>query len=1227
MKLARHLSTLHQRTFASEIREVERVARRREPAVALLKAIDAWGQEAHRWTTSLETLTATLEGVSAAQKKALLAAWLRRHSPVSRLAGDLSALGRNLGIDAVRERTVAKRDRLGTVTEMALVALVVALENDVERRAAAGARLRRVLRTHERPQTRRRAAACLVDLLALEPDAPWAVPVARELVKTAVSPGDVWVRRPAARVFVFLDEGKIRRRWQQLVEEEGTDACLVRAAIVEALGTVGRLEVLEAPENDPAEIVRFATIDAAVEHGVKACWQAALSHADPRTRSHLADRLGRVPGAEEALTTLATDGDPQVLLFALDSVAGRARLGPVTKAMEAAAQQATKREELPVRRVAERALAWIAHQRSPVRDLAAGLAALEEGQSKRVKLPLNVQPMELAIALRPFALGGFGFTLRPVRGGVRVVRGDVMGLAWWRVVHEARNPAPAKRQGHTHTVGPRLEGPIQVPPIGLAEQSATGIPGQRVQVEGGDWGPHLPTLDDYRRALKWGSSLVVSSSGVVEVERPETLFGRVRARWLLLWSYDALHQERMSALEQGKDGRFLDRFEDLGFGHSTHAVGGFVPYLLGTSGNTLLHLGVMLALFWSLLMGSNIWLRSRVVLNRRRLGLVVGGWGTRGKSGTERIKAGMLTGLGVPYVSKTTGCEAMILHGPRGDRVRELFLFRPFDKATIWEQADVVRFAATSGSTAMIWECMALNPRYVDILQRGWMRDDLSTLTNAYPDHEDVMGPTGMDVARVIGSFAPAGSPVFTAEENMFPALQAEARKFGSPCTSLSRAEKELIPRELMDRFPYAEHPSNIALAARVGTELGVPRTEAIGWMADHVIPDLGALMVYPEVDVDGREVVFVNGHSANDELSFTHSWRHTGMAAHRVAERPEQWLVGLVNNRGDRVPRSRVFARMVVRVAGAHRFLVIGTNLSGFMNFVGEALDDLLTGLDLEDPEQWRVWSEHMKIADPRGWLFYRLRAQGIDPSELIDAFEGLTPTVDPKAARAAVGAMDLALVREVAADLLPWVEEETAFWLQLRASNTLAERKALMRSRITSRVHLLTDAGASGDRVVSAAAALVPSGLPMRLMGMQNIKGTGLDFVYQWVRWRTLHADLQTLDTDALRDFSVTRLTSVFHCDAVLSALASRDDGGPLAGLVSARRTELLAMRSARPSGNAVGRWVRKWLWRMYDPFDAIYRRRRSRAILADLAMERIGHDEAEQILAGLTKRQKPQ
>ncbi|MFN7147584.1 MAG: capsule biosynthesis protein CapB, partial [Myxococcota bacterium] len=352
---------------------------------------------------------------------------------------------------------------------------------------------------------------------------------------------------------------------------------------------------------------------------------------------------------------------------------------------------------------------------------------------------------------------------------------------------------------------------------------------------------------------------------------------------------------------------------------------------------------------------------------RSALPLVVGGWGTRGKSGTERLKAGLFEGLGVPLLSKTTGCEAMVLHAPPGGHALELFLFRPYDKATIWEQVDVVRLAAAMGARTMLWECMGLNPIYVDLLQAGWMRDDLATLTNAYPDHEDIQGPTGMDVARVIGGFSPPDALVFTTEANMRPVLAEEARRRGTTMEAVSRVDRELVPRDLIDRMPHAEHPANVALAAAVAVALGLPKVEAVGLMAEHVVPDLGALIIYPRARHMGRDVVFANGMSANDTLSFRHNWRRTGFAAHDHLAEPARWLVTVVNNRADRVARSRVFAQILANDANAHRHVLIGTNLRGLARYLETSVDERLAGHVLDgDPARVDALFAHLRLVEP---------------------------------------------------------------------------------------------------------------------------------------------------------------------------------------------------------------------------------------------------------------------
>ena len=83
-------------------------------------------------------------------------------------------------------------------------------------------------------------------------------------------------------------------------------------------------------------------------------------------------------------------------------------------------------------------------------------------------------------------------------------------------------------------------------------------------------------------------------------------------------------------------------------------------------------------------------------------------------------------------------------------------------------------------SDVFLWECMGLEPEYVRIMQRDWMKDNICTITNTYPDHEDIQGPGAVDVARSIADFIAPKSKVLTAEENMFPILSDKSQDMQS---------------------------------------------------------------------------------------------------------------------------------------------------------------------------------------------------------------------------------------------------------------------------------------------------------------------------------------------------------------------------------------------------------------------------------------------------------------
>ena len=63
----------------------------------------------------------------------------------------------------------------------------------------------------------------------------------------------------------------------------------------------------------------------------------------------------------------------------------------------------------------------------------------------------------------------------------------------------------------------------------------------------------------------------------------------------------------------------------------------------------------------------------------------------------------------------------------------------------------------------------------VEVLQRSWMRDDYATITNTYPDHEDLQGPADSFPKSSAVSFR--NSTVVTSEETMLPILQTETDK------------------------------------------------------------------------------------------------------------------------------------------------------------------------------------------------------------------------------------------------------------------------------------------------------------------------------------------------------------------------------------------------------------------------------------------------------------------
>ena len=288
--------------------------------------------------------------------------------------------------------------------------------------------------------------------------------------------------------------------------------------------------------------------------------------------------------------------------------------------------------------------------------------------------------------------------------------------------------------------------------------------------------------------------------------------------------------------------------------------------------------------------------------------------GTRGKSSVTRLIAAGLRAGGLTTCAKTTGTEAVMIL-PNGF---EYSVHRPAAPNVI-EQVRIVGLAENTGTRALVVECMALQPALQWLSESRLVRATHGVITNARPDHLDVMGPDAEDVARALAGSVPVGGTLFLGERRLRGPFEDACRDRRSDLVPLSDESIEKVTDEEMQGFSYTEHKENVALALLVCDGLGVERRTALEgmWSAR---PDPGA-MTTREVDFFGRRIVFVNGFAANDPQSTEQIWR-MALDTYGDVER----RIAVFNCRADRVDRSRQLGEACVDWPLADTYVLMGT-------------------------------------------------------------------------------------------------------------------------------------------------------------------------------------------------------------------------------------------------------------------------------------------------------------
>jgi poly-gamma-glutamate synthase PgsB/CapB len=333
----------------------------------------------------------------------------------------------------------------------------------------------------------------------------------------------------------------------------------------------------------------------------------------------------------------------------------------------------------------------------------------------------------------------------------------------------------------------------------------------------------------------------------------------------------------------------------------------------------------VVAILWFILI---LYLATEYVVHRRvlrRIPVRIHVNGTRGKTSVVRLIAAGLRAGGKSVYAKTSGTLTSVTD-PKGN---EFPVFR-FSQPNIIEQLRVLRRISYSRPEMVVMECMALQPRFQSLTELKMVRSTHGVITNARPDHLDVMGPRPEDVALALAGSTPVRGRLFTGEKELLEIFATAAEDRGSTLRQVREDEVRAITSEDLAKFRYQEHAENVALSLNVCEELGVPRHIALQGMQG-LAPEPGATQVHM-LNFHNRELVFVNAFAANDPESTRRIWERV---VARYDDEHGYRRIAVVNCRSDRPQRSQQIAAAAAAWSRTDHFIVIGR---GTILFLREA-------------------------------------------------------------------------------------------------------------------------------------------------------------------------------------------------------------------------------------------------------------------------------------------------
>ena len=316
--------------------------------------------------------------------------------------------------------------------------------------------------------------------------------------------------------------------------------------------------------------------------------------------------------------------------------------------------------------------------------------------------------------------------------------------------------------------------------------------------------------------------------------------------------------------------------------------------------------------------------------------------GIRGKSQTTELITYGMQAAGIKAMGKVTGSVPTLLH-TNGRRTK----IKRIAPTSIREQRRVIRQAVKERAQVLVLECMAIKPELQRVSEQRMVRSQIGIITNVRPDHINVFGESGEEIARALTCTIPSHGTLFTAEETHRTILAQEAEKRGTKLVCVSTEEQ--IDPALEEQIPAWIHAENLALALAVCEHVGAPRDAALRGMLS-ITKDPSSFTII-HLTVNGKPVHFANAFSGNDPISTKIMLEKT--LSSLEGARP---LVGLFNHRKDRFFRVQTFAEFA-RKATFNRLFLIGDRLSNSQRLFPGSTD--LSGIHRAAPLWERIQRE----------------------------------------------------------------------------------------------------------------------------------------------------------------------------------------------------------------------------------------------------------------------------